>query len=301
MHAYLFEEGGLLTPGLRIAACFGRGLRPAARTPFGSALRGGERPPGDPFRLSGSGAFGGGVARRSGRDARRPDGQLLDRIFGSGLASGGLDHTAVDTYARHGACRSAPAGGRACFGRVVHAARCRTDGLSACPGSGVDAGRGERGDLTALQPLPLTEDTPGVAYLYEQECRPAGAARRPDRRKTLHAGGGAAPPDRAQPDLYGDAAQGRYRYGSFAECRAWGDGEDTGLYPDTDSPLRVDEVPLDDSCGRAGGGRRPDAAVALYLYGDAGDDRERQPVGGGSADGVPADGRGGLDGQRPGL
>ena len=57
------------------------------------------------------------------------------------------------------------------------------------------------------------------------------------------------------------------------QVEAWGDGGDTGLYPDTDSPLRIDEsrstIPADVQVADGG----PDASAALYLYGGAGDGR----------------------------
>lgn len=100
----------------------------------------------------------------------------------------------------------------------------------------------ERGELTALQPLPLTEDTPGVAYLYEQESADLrvrleglldgkpfsleGALPRPIERNRIYT-----------VTLRKDVTDTEVSL----SVEAWGDGEDTGLYPDTDSPLRVDE------------------------------------------------------------
>ena len=100
----------------------------------------------------------------------------------------------------------------------------------------------ERGDLTALQPLPLTEDTPGVAYLYEQEnadLRVRLEGRIDGKPYTLE---GALPRPIVRNRIYTvtlckDVTDTEVSL----SVEAWGDGEDTGLYPDTDSPLRVDE------------------------------------------------------------
>ena len=108
----------------------------------------------------------------------------------------------------------------------------------------------ERGDLTALQPLPLTDDTPGVAYLYEQEnadLRVRLEGRIDGKPYTLE---GALPRPIVRNRIYTVTLRKDVTDTEVSlSVEAWGDGEDTGLYPDTDSPLRVDEsrstIPVD--------------------------------------------------------
>lgn len=100
----------------------------------------------------------------------------------------------------------------------------------------------ERGEQTSLQPLPLAEDTPGVAYLYEQENA--------DLRVRLEGRIDGKPfsLERAMPRpiernrIYTVTLRKDVTDTDVSlQVEAWGDGGDTGLYPDTDSPLRIDE------------------------------------------------------------
>ena len=112
-------------------------------------------------------------------------------------------------------------------------------------------------DLEGALPQPLTDDTPGVAYLYEQEntrLRVRIEATIDGRPCTLE---GALPQTLVRNRVYTvtlrkDVTDTEARL----EVEAWNDGGATDLAPDTDSPLRVDtsrsRIPEDVRIGEDG-------------------------------------------------
>ncbi len=101
----------------------------------------------------------------------------------------------------------------------------------------------ERADWATSRPLPLTEDTPGVAYLYEQDnadLRVRVEAVIDGKHHTLE---GALPRPLVRNRVYTVTLRKDIVDTDVQlTVEAWGDGGSSGLYPDLDSRLRVDEA-----------------------------------------------------------